>query len=218
MILEKTNSNEASSGSGFAHVGCPQNVAQKLVWESGPLTGIGARDPAQLEKDTDGFAGPRYIWKYHFVFHAQRITQELQQTAPPTNGSGQIGLICGQICLVFEQVDLICEQTSPACKQTFQIYAKISLICKQISLTCEQSNLICVEVFLICKKELPFGFSTFQCFHFISSPILQLSLSGQSKQWNYIICHRISWQHEHASHSYMSVSLFTISQYIYFHI
>ena len=120
------------------HVGCPQNVAQKLVWGSGPLTGLGARDPAHLKKDTDGFAGPRYIWKYHFVFHAQRITQELQQTAPPTsNGSGQIGLICGQICLVFEQIGLICEQTSLACKQTFQIYAQISLIWKQISLTCK---------------------------------------------------------------------------------
>ena len=41
----------------------------------------------QKIKSMQGFAGPRYIWKYHFVFHAERITQELQQTAPPANGT-----------------------------------------------------------------------------------------------------------------------------------
>ena len=178
----------------------------------------------QKIKSMQGFAGPRYIWKYHFVFHPQRITQELQQTAPQM---GQISLIWGQISLVCKQTSPACEQIGLICEQISPIYAQISLVWEQISLICKQTNLICEQLLLICgqmnhicENILPFlAFSTFQCFHsMLSVSNLTKYLSVRGKQWNYIICHWISWQHVHASHSYMSVSLFTISQYIYSHI
>ena len=91
-----------------------------------------------------------------------------------------------------------------------------------IGLMCEQMNIIWVEKYLIsgqcnqCLCERKNDRFNFQRFHYKLSPILHISLGGRSEQWNYVIYHWISRHQVHASHSkYMSVSLFTISRFIY---
>ena len=141
---------------------------------------------------------------------------------------GQISLIWGQISLVCKQTSPACEQIGLICEQISPIYAQISLVWEQISLICKQtkSHLWTITSHLWTNESYLwehfaiFGFFNFSMFpfHAVSLQSYKVSLSVRSKQWNYIICHWISWQHVHASHSYMSVSLFTISQYIYSHI
>ena len=181
---------------------------------------------ANAYKKEDVFAGPRYIWKYHFVFfHAERITQELQQTAPPTiYRSGQIG----QISLTWGQISLVCKQTSPACEQIgliceqiSPIYAQISLVWEQISLICKQTNLICEQLLLICgqmnhicENILPFlAFSTFQCFHSM------LSVSNLTKYLSAFEANNgiISFVIEYLDNTYIHHILICQFRYLQYH-